>query len=144
MTLPIPQPGLVIRYAYLWLDEFRDGREEGLKDRPYAIIAAIKDDEGARRVLCVPITHRKPARTDSGVEIPLAVKRHLGLDDAPSWIIVDEHNEFVWPGPDLRRVRDGEDSSVAFGFLPPGLLSQVMKLFRSFQTRSGTSVLRTE
>ena len=84
MALPTPQPGLVIRYAYLWLDEFRQGREEGLKDRPCAIVAAIKDDGDDRRVLCVPITHRKPSRADSGVEIPLAVTHHLGRDDAPS------------------------------------------------------------
>jgi hypothetical protein len=34
----------------------------------------------------------------SAVEIPLPVKRHLGLDDNPSWIVVAEGNEFLWPG----------------------------------------------
>ena len=27
-----PEPGLVICYSYLWLDEFNEGREEGVKD----------------------------------------------------------------------------------------------------------------
>jgi hypothetical protein len=34
ITLPKPEPGLVIRYSYLWHDEHRQGREEGVKDRP--------------------------------------------------------------------------------------------------------------
>ena len=36
--LPRPVPGLVVRYSYLWLDEHRRGREEGVKDRPCAIV----------------------------------------------------------------------------------------------------------
>lgn len=31
MTLPDPEPGLVISYAYLWHHEHARGREEGLK-----------------------------------------------------------------------------------------------------------------
>ncbi|MGH7102211.1 MAG: hypothetical protein ACREFJ_07420, partial [Acetobacteraceae bacterium] len=38
------------------------------------------------------------------IEIPLPIKRHLGLDDDPSWIVVAEGNEFLWPGYDLRKV----------------------------------------
>jgi hypothetical protein len=37
------------------------------------------------------------------------VKRHLGLDDEPSWIITTEVNRFVWPGPDIRVV-EGSDT----------------------------------
>lgn len=40
MSLPAPRPGLVISYAYLWAREHGRGAEEGLKDRPYAIVAA--------------------------------------------------------------------------------------------------------
>ena len=40
MSLPKPRPGLVISYAYLWAGEYGRGAEEGLKDRPCAIIAA--------------------------------------------------------------------------------------------------------
>jgi hypothetical protein len=58
---------------------------------------------------------------------------------------MDEHNEFICPGPDLRRARDGDDGSVAYGFLPPGLFAQVRKLFLSLNPPGGSqSVKRTE
>jgi sugar phosphate permease len=41
VALPEPIPGLVIRYSYLWHSEYVRGREEGQKDRPCAIVAAI-------------------------------------------------------------------------------------------------------
>ena len=55
-------------------------------------------------VTVLPITHSVPGDPASSVEIPLAVKRHLGLDDDPSWIVVAEGNEFVWPGYDLSKL----------------------------------------
>lgn len=45
MPLPKPIPGLVIRYSYLWCSEYLEGREEGQKDRPCAIVAAIRADD---------------------------------------------------------------------------------------------------
>ena len=69
LALPAPVPGLVIRYSYLWYREHLEGREEGLKDRPCAIIAAIRrDDRGATRVLVLPVTHRAPDRSEFAVE----------------------------------------------------------------------------
>ncbi len=107
MALPQPVPGLVIRYSYLWHAEHLQAQEEGRKDRPCAIVAAIRPDEsGGVRVLVLPITHRPPEQPGLAVEIPAKVKRRLRLDDAPSWVILTEWNEFVWPGPDLRRVPD--------------------------------------
>jgi len=44
VPLPEPVPGLVIRYSYLWYAEHVLGREEGQKDRPCAIVAAIRTD----------------------------------------------------------------------------------------------------
>ena len=61
MPLPKPVPGLVIRYSYLWHSEHLEGREEGQKDRPCAIIASIQADEsGNPRVLVLPVTHSPP------------------------------------------------------------------------------------
>ena len=40
MTLPVPLPGLVIRYSFLWSREARAGATEGRKDRPCAIVVA--------------------------------------------------------------------------------------------------------
>jgi hypothetical protein len=42
----LPAVGDVIRYAYLWSHESGAGREEGTKDRPAAIVALLRGDEG--------------------------------------------------------------------------------------------------
>jgi len=38
MALSPPLPGQVIRYAYLWWNEARVGREDATKDRPGGIV----------------------------------------------------------------------------------------------------------
>jgi hypothetical protein len=38
MAQLLPQPGQVIRYAYLWWSEARVGREDGANDRPCGVI----------------------------------------------------------------------------------------------------------
>ena len=144
MPFPVPEPGLLIRYSYLWLDEYREGREEGVKDRPCAIVAAIIEESGQQRVLCLPVTHQPPVRPERAIEIPRSVKLRLGLDDEGSWIVVNEANEFVWPGPDLRPV-PGENHTIAYGFLPPSLFNQVRELFlRLVAARLTISVARSE
>jgi hypothetical protein len=67
------------------------------------VLAVGREANGATVVTVLPITHSAPAEPAAAVEIPMPVKRHLGLDDDPSWIIVAEGNEFVWPGYDLRK-----------------------------------------
>ena len=119
MTIPAPRPGLVICYAYLWADEHRRGAEEGLKDRPCAIVAARQVIEGQEVVTVVPVTHTRPAAAVDGVEIPPALKRHLGLDDQASWIVVTETNDFIWPGVDLRPVPGATPRRFDYGVLPP-------------------------
>ena len=145
MTLPAPEPGLVVRYAYLWLSEYREGREEGVKDRPCAIVLALADDEGETRVTVLPITHTQPQDSSTCVEIPPETKRRLGLDAARSWIVLSEGNEFVWPGPDLRPLPGGDLGTVAYGFLPPRLFTIVRERFVALG-RSGKArrVARTE
>ena len=103
MPIPTPEPGLVISYAYLWHHEHEAGREEGRKDRPSVIVLAVERSANDTTVVVVlPITHTPPTDPASAVEIPAAVKRHLGLDDERSWIVVAEGNEFDWPGYDIR------------------------------------------
>lgn len=130
MALPKPVAGLVIRYSYLWRREYLEGRDEGRKDRPCAIVAALRvDDVGDTRALVLPITHTPPDNPALAVEIPAAVKRRLRLDEANSWVILSEWNEFVWPGPDLRRLPNSPEASVAYGMLPPGLFSTIRDKF---------------
>ena len=145
MSLPKPEPGLVIRYSYLWLREHREGRFEGSKDRPCAIILALRRGEDDSQVLVVPVTHSPPEAPASAMELPLAVNQHLGLDSARSWIVFSESNLFRWPGPDLRRAAGRDDSSVAYGFLPPKLFAELRRRFLALETAArSTRVPRSE
>jgi hypothetical protein len=142
VPLPTPELGLVISYAYLWSSEADAGHEEGLKDRPCALVLSAQDDSGDT---VVPVTHSPPQRPEEAVEIPPAVKRRLGLDEARSWIVVSEINRFVWPGPDLRPVSSAEPERFAYGFLPPGLFRQVLERFKAtVAARRLRTVRRTE
>ena len=142
MALPNPEPGLVISYAYLWHSEYEQGREEGVKDRPCVIVITIRDEDGKHLVTVAPVTHSEPSTDSEAVEIPLATKQRLGLDTARSWVVVNEVNDFVWPGPDLRPITP---ERFDYGLLPPGLFRQI----RDRMTAQGSagqlqSVPRTE
>ena len=95
MALPDPKPGLVIRYDYLWMNEAAAGRDQG-KTRPACLVAAHLAVL-PRYVVLLPITHTPPAGDTVGIEVPARVSQALGLDDAPSWVIVSEHNVDEWP-----------------------------------------------
>jgi hypothetical protein len=131
MGIPTPEPGLVLNYAYLWHDEYRAGREEGRKNRPSVIVLCLtRESDDVTVVTVLPITHSRPIDPNSAVEIPLPVKRHLGLDDERSWIVIAEGNEFVWPGYDLRKVPT--TGRYEFGFLPPRFFDRVRDAFVAF------------
>jgi hypothetical protein len=119
----------VIRYAYLWRKEHERGLEEGLKDRPCAVILVVVDEDGDKVATVLPVTHAPPSDAADAVEIPAATKRRPGLDEERSWIVVTEANEFEWPGPDLRIARSDNTKSIVYGLLPRGLFSQVQEKF---------------
>lgn len=145
MPLPEPAPGLVIRYSYLWADEFGRGQEEGAKDRPCAVVLTSTGSEGEHVVTVLPITHVPPADPDLAVEIPLATKRRLGLDDERSWVALAEANRFVWPGPDLRPVRQGGVANIAYGMLPHALFEAIrLKFLAAIRVRRSGLVRRSE
>ena len=135
MSIPNAEPGLVISYAYLWHREHEAGQEEGRKDRPSVIVLVTERQANVGVVVTVlPITHSPPVDPASAVEIPLPVKRHLGLDSARSWIVVAEGNEFLWPGYDLRR--RPESDRYDYGFLPPRFFTRVVKAFVGYHRRA--------
>jgi hypothetical protein len=126
LSLPTPEPGLVIPYAYLWRHEHRKGQEEGRKVRPSVIILAVQGAKpGAPRITVAPITHTAPTTDAEAIELPPRVKQALGLDDQRSWIVLDEVNEFTWPGYDLRPVPGSQDC-FAYGFIPPKLYDAII------------------
>jgi hypothetical protein len=128
-VLPAPEPGLVVRYAYLWYSHYEQGLDDGEKDRPCALIFSTVGDDSDTIVTVLPVTRTPPRHADDAVEIPAAVNRRLGLDDARSWIVVTEVNRFVWPGPDLRPVLAGEAGRFHYGLLPPGLFRTIRERF---------------
>jgi hypothetical protein len=127
MSLPKPEPGLVIHYSYLWHLEQKAGSEEGRKNRPAVMLLALKTAAEQTRVVVLPITHHKPLNVDDAVEIPQTIKAHLKLDDARSWIVTTEANSFLWPGHDLHKIPGKQ--GYAYGFLPPKFFIRVRNAF---------------
>jgi hypothetical protein len=142
---PRPVTGLVIRYAYLWREEFRKGKEEGTKDRPCAVVLATQDINGKEIVTVLPVTHALPRDPASAIEIPLNVKRRLGMDSERSWIVLNEANQFIWPGPDLRPAILGDTDSVSYGILPARFIREIRTKFaENLRAGRGKIVPRTD
>jgi hypothetical protein len=145
--MPIPDPcvGLAIRYAFLWSHEAERGQEEGSKDRP-AVVVLMQERraDGANVVTVAPITHR-PSETSRAVEIPHKVKKHLGLDDDASFIVLEELNRFVWPGPDLRPLTQRKPGIFSYGIIPHDIYRRVRELAAELlQARQAVVMTRSE
>lgn len=145
MAFPEPVPGLVISYSYLWAEQHNRGQEEGVKDRPCAVVLVTRDEDGERVVTALPISHTPQADRALALEIPAAVKQRLKLDDERSWIVLSEANRFIWPGPDLRPVTPGDAASVAYGLLPFALFEEVRtKLIAAIRAKRTRVIPRSE
>jgi hypothetical protein len=141
VPFPEPVPGLVIRYSYLWADEHERGQEEGVKDRPCAIVLMTTGEEGERLVTVLPVTHTPPSDPALGVEIPPATKRRLRLDEARSWVVLTEANRFRWPGPDLRPAVPRDSATVAYGQLPYTLFEEIRMKFIAADRAARTGIV---
>lgn len=117
MKLPPPEPGLVLAYAYLWWREAKQGREEGLKERPAVIVMTFRNAQDVITVATVPLTTSPPKGGAKVLELPRQVKTALKLDDKRAWVVVDEVNRFAWPGHDIRPAFAGEGR--VYGRMPP-------------------------
>jgi hypothetical protein len=142
MKIPTPYPGMVISYGYLWHAEHAQGRDEGVKDRPCAIVLSVRKGDGDVVVTVVPVTHRRPKSGADSVEIPAITKKRLGLDRERSWVIVNEVNRFVWPGPDLRRVPGRSEVRCHYGPLPPRLFDQIKNKLLDAAARQRLEIVR--
>ncbi|TKB07366.1 MAG: plasmid maintenance toxin (PemK-like) [Mesorhizobium sp.] len=102
MKIPVVPPvGHVIAYEYLWRSKVGQ-REDGEKTYPVAVVLARHDVGPTPVAYVVGISHTPPREGRRALEVPLKLKRHIGLDDQPSWIYTDQINVFAWPGPDVR------------------------------------------
>lgn len=129
----LPIAGTVLRFAYLWSHEIRQGITAPSKERPVALVVAHRPESGSCVVL--PITHTEPCAPTVGIEIPDATRRRLGLDDERQWIILTDVNVFVWPGADLRPVPHREPETAIYGRLGRAfyedVLAQLQTLIRA-------------
>ena len=140
MPLPEPRPGLVIRYNYLWSREASAGRDQG-RERLACLVAATDPAMSPRFVVILPITHTRPDRETVGVEVPADVRKALGLDDEPCWVIVSEHNVDEWPNPGLAPL-PGRPGMFSYGFIPPRLFAQVKAKFLELYEKGGPGGVR--
>jgi hypothetical protein len=76
----------------------------------------------------LPITHSAPSGDTVGIEIPSRVRQALGLDDAPCWVVISEHNVDEWPNGGLAPL-PGHPGVFSYGFIPPSLFAQIRKRF---------------
>jgi len=141
MPLPEPRLGLVFRYDYLWSRDSVSGRDQG-KERPACLVAATDPAINPRFVVVVPITHSPPSGDTVGIEIPPRVRQAIGLDNAPCWVIVSEHNVDEWPNSGLAPL-PGRPGVISYGFIPPSLFAQIRGRFLALVKQGqGTSVRR--
>ena len=145
MSLPVPKPGLVIRYGFLWSSEQAVGAAEGAKDRPCAIVvAARRDPNGDIQTIVAPITHRPPGDRSASIEIPATTCMNLGLDSGRHWLRLDELNCFAWPGYDLRSI-PGKPGRYDCGMLPPRLFQKLRDgILARQKARAGRVISRDE
>jgi hypothetical protein len=100
-------------------------QEEGSKDRPCAVVVAVRGEATQWRVYALPITHSEPAVDTREIEIPGSVKARLRLDGERSCVVVSEANHFHSPGLDLRFLPGALLDSSVYGFLPPGFFRAI-------------------
>lgn len=102
MRVPsVPPVGSLIAFDYLWVSQVL-AREEALKTYPCAVVLQRQDMGPASVAYVLGMSHAAPLSGQRAIDVPRKLKRHLGLDDAPSWLYTDQLNVFTWPGPDLR------------------------------------------
>ena len=123
MAIPEPAPGLVVRYDYLWSRQSAAGHSQG-KERPACLVVASDSQTRPRFVVLLPITHAPPIGDTVAIEIPAKVRRSIGLDDQPSWIVVSEYNVDEWPNAGLSPI-PGKPDVFAYGFIPPRMFGAI-------------------
>jgi hypothetical protein len=76
-----------------------------------------------------------------------AVRAHLGLHGSSSWIILNELNDFIWPGRDIYPIPGGRRDQYEYGLLPRLLFKRVIDAILALDDKkkrvNGTPRLRS-
>lgn len=138
-----PEPADVLSYSYLWAREAAKGEESGRKDRPVVVVVAAIARGDQTQLLVAPVTHKPPEREGDAIEIPLNVRKQLGLDRDESWVVVTELNRFIWPGPDIR-IAPRQESPI-YDAIPDWLFFEVRDAVIGHNREGGLTITkRTE
>jgi len=160
--IPDPRAGLVFRYRYLRIWQYRRGEQVG-KERPCCILLPLKPgqlvtgnplhDETQRSVvsrdvaeegdvLILLIQSDPPAADQIGLELTTDDKHYVGLmADAPSYVIVSEINIDKWPNGDMCLI-PGRPAAFSYDRPLSGpVLSRVMKAFLKVQAQRKVMLL---
>lgn len=140
MPLPEPELGMVLRYDYLWSREASKGQQQG-KDRPNCLVVSNDSAVNPRLIVLLPITHSPPVGDTIGIEIPHKVKKAIGLDDEPSWVIVSEYNVDEWPSAGLSQI-PGKPGTYVYGLIPPSLFASVKSKFLELVRRKRSKLVK--
>ncbi len=98
------------------------------KERPACLAVATDSEIDPQVVVILPVTHSKPSGMTIGVEIPLPIRRALGLDSEPCWVIVTEFNIDEWPPAGIAPL-PGTKNTFAYGVLPDGVFEPIKAAF---------------
>jgi hypothetical protein len=105
MSIPVPRLGLVIHYSFLWSTEHAAGATEGVKDRPCAIVVAVRrETSGDIQTIVAPVTQQPSDHPAAFIEIPVAAR---ALPANAQW----------YPCP-AKRGRDGSFPAIRIRALP--------------------------
>ncbi|MEN9856363.1 MAG: hypothetical protein RLZZ157_1489 [Pseudomonadota bacterium] len=128
MKKPAPKVGQIVKFDYLWRDEQMQGRTEGAKERPCAVVVALRlDENGDTSVLLAPITHAQPKPAQINLELPDRTRSLTGLDGARSWLVLSEVNLVKWSDAGLVPARKGQ---WLYGTLPRGMAMKAIALVK--------------
>jgi hypothetical protein len=136
---PEAQVGQIVRFDYLWRDEQTQGRIEGAKDRPCAVVVALRTDEkGDASVMLAPITHAQPKSSSLSIEIPNQAKSGTGLDADRSWLVLSEINLVKWSDAGIVPAKSGQ---WLYGALPRGITAKTSAIVREELLKSRTKIV---
>jgi hypothetical protein len=102
---------------------------------------SVQKEGETTRLFVVAITHSAPSKATDAIEMPRAVKRTLGLDDTPAWIVTTETNSFIWPGPDVRPIPSRPAGTMIYGRVPEALLRRVIASYVDNHDRKRAAIV---
>ena len=138
MALPIPRPGLVVGYDFLFREQADAGMDNPGKPHPAAIILVVRKDVQTR-VSLVAISHTPPRPEEQRFRLRLtrAECRAMGLDSGDQWINLRDINAFDWPGYDL--VRSAPGGSYVYGTMSKATFARIVEALKACAGRRAIS-----